>query len=61
MKITLNFKTPDVTDCAFSNIEDEDEKDAIANKLRGWIRYGEMLTVEYDTETDAMSVVRVRN
>jgi hypothetical protein len=53
MKLYLTFKRPDVVTDALDDagIIDEDEKEACREACRKWITYGELLTVEIDTET----------
>jgi hypothetical protein len=63
MKIKLTFKSPDavddaMTDAGISRRENPDEYDALYGELAEWIRYGEYLGVEYDTETKQMVVLK---
>lgn len=54
MNIRLTFKTPDVVDDAvrrYMQEVDEDRELEIEAACAKWIRYGEYLTVEIDTET----------
>lgn len=57
MKIRLTMKTPDAIDYAIDDaienahipVEDvEDVKDILRGKLAKWLRYGEVLSVEFD-------------
>ena len=59
MKIRLVFKTPDVIE-AFVNeqdIRDVDEKQDIAEACKPWVKYGECITVEIDTDKHTCVVV----
>lgn len=53
MKVQLLFKTPDVTD----QIDDEDCTEEVLAVLAKFIRYGEYITVEFDTETNSCVAV----
>ena len=57
MKLTLSFKTPDVADYALEDIEDEDQKDEAQEAIDKWVKYGECLNVEIDTETGEARVL----
>jgi hypothetical protein len=50
MKIDLHFKTPDVAYQAISDIPDE-EKIAAEQAIGKFVRYGENVTIQIDTET----------
>ena len=56
MKITLNFKTPDVIDYALEDIEDKFLVEKIKKSLSKWIKYGECVTLEYDSDDDTIKV-----
>ena len=58
MKITLTFKSPDAVHDALLDISDRDERDDLYSEIAGWVRYGEYLDVEYDTDTKEMTVLR---
>ena len=76
MKVRLTFKTPDVVDYAIEdldpvddqNLEDlgeseaeaEDLKDDIRRSCEKWVKNGEYLTVEIDTETGTCTPIKVR-
>jgi hypothetical protein len=49
VKFRVTFKTPDVMDYALQDIP-EDEQDAAKAVSKNFIKYGEYLTVEIDTE-----------
>lgn len=71
MKISLTFKTPDVCHHAAENLvggdDDEDEKEQdnrikeveveIKRLLYPWVRNGECVTIDFDTD-DGTAVVR---
>ena len=63
MKIQLTFKSPDalgeaIQDAGISRRTNPDEYDELYEELSAWVRYGEYLDVEYDTETKQMVVVK---
>lgn len=73
MIIQFNMKTPDVLDETLNDVlpvtpdhlietKEElrilEEREAIEKKLLAWFKYGEYLTVHYDTEKDIMTVQR---
>lgn len=58
MKIRLTFKTPDVTDCI--NDLPEDDQYAAENAIRKWVKYGEYLNVDIDTETGECTPIEVK-
>jgi len=61
MKLRITFKTPD----AVENMElydgDFDEKvyKKASEELKNWISYGELVTLEYDTDTKSIIVMEV--
>ena len=57
MKIILKFKTPDALDQVDEQIDDEQERDDIKEKLSVWVNYMDYITVEYDTKNDSIKVV----
>ena len=65
MKIQLTFKTPDVCDVIDSEFEkDEDgEMTATEVKMRNfvdeYIRYGEYIYVEFDSDTQEVKVLKL--
>ena len=73
MIIQFTMKTPDILDETLNDVlpvtpdhlietEDElrirDERNIIEKKLSAWFKYGEYLTVYYDTEKDTMTVIK---
>lgn len=60
MKLELIFKTPDVVDMAIDNMYgeplEEEQVSEIKQKLSKWIKYGEILKLEYDSETNEITV-----
>lgn len=59
MKFALHFKTPDVLD-QIDHTQDEDKAEEAFNFARKFVRYGECITVEFDTETET-AIVRKCN
>lgn len=66
MRIKLNFKTPDVIDYALEDVEIdregredyeiEDIMLSLKSKISRHLKYGECLTVYYNTETDKLEL-----
>ena len=52
MKVILTFKTPDV----MNQLEDREVAEAVIEKF---LEYGEILTVEFDTETQTARVLAI--
>jgi len=59
MKVRLTFKTPDVVDDAIEQDGLEDYEVEIHKACDKWVRYGEYLTVEVDTEAGTATVLPV--
>ena len=66
MKLRLVFKTPDVIDEMWNEYYEAliekfspIEMDELYHDLKKWIKYGEILTVEYDTDSKEMKVIEV--
>lgn len=64
MKLKITFKTPDAVDYAIRDtfIPAESDEDSVTikdieNKLSKWVKYGEMITVEFDLEAMTAEVV----
>lgn len=57
MKYKIQFKTPDAVFYATEGMTDEDKLEA-QRVASLFIRYGEALLVEIDTETETCTVVR---
>ena len=57
MQIRLTFKTPDVLADALQELGDEYDQLPVRALCERWIRYGECVTVEIDTETETCTVV----
>lgn len=51
MKFTLSFKTPDVTDQL-----DENQREEAEAVLEKFMKFGEYVTAEFDTETQTAKV-----
>lgn len=56
MKIEVTMKTPDALYDALEHIENGE---VISVKLNKWFRYGEMVTLVYDTEKDTLEVKEI--
>lgn len=56
MKLIIQMKTPYAIDDAM--LEVGKDADKVKEKLAKWFRYEEQITLEYDTETDTMVVVK---
>jgi len=61
VKIKLTFKNPDAIDIALSEIDGitDEKKDQARDVLSRWIKYGEYITVEVDTEMGTIIVCEV--
>lgn len=59
MKLKLTFKTSDVIDSIKEEVSDIEMVEQIYERLKKYIKYGEYVTLEYDTEKDTMEVCRV--
>jgi hypothetical protein len=57
MKFILSFKTPDVLDAALE--EHNDDCDAIEQTAEKFIKYGECISIEFDTEEGTATVLPV--
>ena len=55
MKFTLTFKTPDVLD----QLEGELEETKAREFADHWIKYGEYVTIDFDTTTETVEVRKV--
>ena len=56
MKIRIMFKTPDAADYAVERL-DEDTAAEVKEKLKRWIKYDELVQLEYDIEADTIKVL----
>ena len=57
MKVKVVFKTPDAADRISSRCNDPDDLDKFQELLDKYVKYGEYITVEFDTETQTVKVV----
>lgn len=65
MKIRMTFKTPDIVEDSVieslgpdtADEQYEDEKFAAIQACKRWVKWGELLTVEVDTETGMCEVI----
>lgn len=61
MNFQLTFKTPDVLDQLREEVEGEDREEeqmeAAQDVIKKFLRYGESITVEFDTKTQTATVV----
>lgn len=61
MKFHITFKNPDAIDDSFEAMDlSDDEKYEIREKLEKWIRYQELITIEFDTENNTANVVVIK-
>jgi hypothetical protein len=70
MKIRVMFKTPDAVERAIDDVVDADDalddedrallKTQADNFICGFVRYGELITIEFDTEAETATVVPVK-
>lgn len=61
-KVQLNFKTPDVIDYAMQELHDSEQifdENEVRRLLKRFVRYGECINVEIDTDTQEAKVVPV--
>jgi hypothetical protein len=61
MILRIMFKTPDAVEnmeLYDGNFDDQVYKKA-SEELKNWISYGELVTLEYDTDTKSLVVVEV--
>lgn len=56
MKFSITFKTPDAIDYAVDEHGQEHEEE-IKETARKFVRWGELITVEFDTETQSATVL----
>jgi hypothetical protein len=71
MKISITFKTPDALDYAVKEIvdqqheeddapwdeyESEEREEALKEKFKKWVEYGELITVDFDLEAGTATV-----
>ncbi len=76
MRFTVTFKTPDAVDRAFGDLTEEalglegdpedverdlsDRKDDLRTFLERWVRNGEVVYLEFDTESKTATVLPAR-
>ncbi len=58
MKIRLDFKTSDVVFYALQDIDDPEEKEKAEVAIAQFVRYGENVSIEIDTETNEAKVMK---
>jgi hypothetical protein len=58
MKLKVLFKTPDVVDYALEDLNGDDYNKA-KELMKRYIKYGELITIEFDTEEHTAKVVEV--
>jgi len=56
MKVKLTFKMPDAVEQALEDIA-EDDREEVRQACGKWVRYGEYITVEVDTEAGTCTVI----
>jgi hypothetical protein len=60
MKTRISFKTPDVVDYAVEDCVDEEDKEFLTEFLSQWIKDGEYVSLEFDTEKGTAVVLPVK-
>jgi hypothetical protein len=58
MIFRIGFKTPDAVDYATEDVPEE-EMQAVKSVIAKWVKYGECITVEVDTEKETCTVLPV--
>lgn len=58
MKYLLTFKTPDVADDISTEELEQEEINRIEKTLRKYLKYGEMIQVELDSQQETMEIVK---
>ena len=58
MKVQLTFKSPDVIDCAIENLSEEKKEEA-KEIIQKFVRDGEYIDVEIDTDLETCDVIPV--
>lgn len=57
MILTLTFKTPDVAEDELRDIGNESERAHAAAVIAKFVRYGEYVSIQIDTETEEATVL----
>lgn len=57
MKIVITFKCPDAVPCALFGVS-EINKETVEESISKWIKYGEYIKVEFDTDAGTATVLR---
>lgn len=62
MKIKLHFKTSDAVYYALkdADFENDDQREVVAEALAHWVKYGECVTLVYDTNDETIEVAQTR-
>lgn len=74
MKFTIGFKTPDAIEYALDEYRDysdesedgdgmplsEEQREEAKEKLEKWIRYGEIVTIDFDLDKMTAKVVSIK-
>jgi hypothetical protein len=59
MKFRLHFKTPDATEgLSLAEIGDEDTFQKIKTLVKDYVKYGENITIEFDTDKMSVEVLK---
>ena len=66
MKITISFKTPDAVDNAIDEEypdteENEDSRRELREFFQRYVKWGECVSIEFDTEAGTARVLSTRN
>jgi hypothetical protein len=59
MIIEITFKTPDAVRYALSDFDDDDDQDKYEAFIEKFVRYGECITIRFDTDKQTAEVVPV--
>lgn len=57
MVIDVMFKTPDSVEMALNEIEDEDERAKMTRVIERFVKYGEIVTIRFDSDKETAQVV----
>ena len=59
MNVRLTLKTPGLIEDTLEEVEGDEMKDAVEEMLRKYVKYGEYVYIDVDTETGKATVVEV--
>lgn len=58
MKVQVTFKTPDVLDYVLDDL-DEDNQEILKRLAEKYIKWGELVTLEFDLKNETVKVLEV--